>query len=56
MMNNTKLKPCPSRFGRRYDGRAVLTCGYRMVTVEECIECQEKRRETSRICGPSTGA
>lgn len=33
------LPPCYARVGRFYDGKAVITCGHREVTAEECIEC-----------------
>jgi len=51
-----KLEPCVCRFGRRYDGKIVITCGYRIVEVEECLECQQKRRTIRERSGMSTGA
>jgi hypothetical protein len=33
------LPPCNIRMGRFYDGRAVMTCGWREVQAEECIKC-----------------
>ncbi len=35
-----ELKPCSNRVGRVYDGKAVICCGYRVVTGSECITCK----------------
>ncbi len=46
-MNNDVIKfkdlsPCTNRKGRLYDGKAQLTCGFREITPEECVECKAK--------------
>ena len=33
------LPICSIRSGQVYDGRAVLTCGGRIVAPDECIKC-----------------
>lgn len=38
------LPVCLQRFGRFYDGNMVMTCGYREVEYEECIECSIERQ------------
>ena len=48
--NNIKissLPPCYARVGRLYDGKAVITCGHREVTAEECIACGGENQNRS---------
>jgi len=51
-----KLEPCTSRSFRRIAWRTQLTCDGNLVDVEECIECQKKRRDTRVSSGQSTVA
>ncbi len=36
------LPLCLIRKGRSYDGKAQITCGFRGITAEKCIECGGK--------------
>ena len=35
----SRLPPCGIRMGRFYDGKAVITCGWREVDPADCIKC-----------------
>jgi len=35
----SELPPCGIRMGRFYDGKAVMTCGWREVGPTDCIKC-----------------
>jgi len=52
--NNIKissLPQCYARVGRLYDGEAVITCGHRKVTAEECISCGGERKNKLKLNG-----
>lgn len=31
---------CPVRIGRTYDGKTITTCGFREITLNECLDCK----------------
>jgi len=33
------LPYCTIRMGRIFDGKAIISCGFREIKPEECIEC-----------------
>jgi len=56
--NNIKissLPPCYARVGRVYDGKAVITCGHREVTANECIACRGQNKSKLNLNGGEDG-
>jgi len=39
MIKITRLPQCTLRKGRMYDHKSVMTCGFREIEPDECIDC-----------------